>query len=171
MEDNKLIEELVKGNVVGHTTDTVFGLIATFNINNVSKINLLKGRDKNQPLQLLVNSPSQLEAFIKDTGKIGKVEPKTSYIVEASEVFSKYYPSFNNSIMFRVVEGELSKIIKRLGPLFASSANKHGESILTSWKEVEDTFGVITNKKDQVGTKASTIISLLDGEAKVIREE
>ncbi len=168
--ENKLIEELVKGNVIGHTTDTVFGLIATFNVNNVAKLNKLKGRDEKQPVQLLVTSPSQLEAFIKDTGKIGKVEPKTSYIVEASSFFSKAYPSFNNSIMFRVVEGDLAKMAKTLGPLFATSANKHGEEVLTKWQDVEKTFNIQTNKQNQQPGKASKIISLLDGEPKVVRE-
>lgn len=168
--ENKLIEELLDGNIIGHTTDTVFGLVGVFNINNVEKINNLKGRNPQQPLQLLVTSPSQLEAFIKDTGKIGKVEPKVSYIVEASNIFSKHYPSFNNSIMFKLADDELKKIVKKTGPLFATSANKHGEKVLTKWQDVERTFNVLTNKKDQEEGKASKIISLLGEEPKIIRE-
>lgn len=168
--ENRLIEELADGKVIGHTTDTVFGLMAIFNINSVARLNKLKGRKEDQPLQLIVTSPSQLEAFIKDTGKIGKVESKTSYIVEASDVFSKYYPSFEGKIMFRVVDGELAKIVKRLGPLFATSANIHGHETLKEWKDVESTFKVLSNRKEQIGEKPSKIISLINGEEKIIRE-
>lgn len=167
---NKLLEKLVDGKVIGHTTDTVFGLMAIFNKDSVEKINKLKGRPLDQPLQLLVTSPSQIEPFIKDIGKIGKIEPKVSYIVESSSFFSKAYPSFNNSLMFRVVEGELKNIVKSIGPLFASSANKHGEEVLTDWNNVEDTFNVLTNRIDQPEGKASKIISLLGDEPKVVRE-
>ncbi len=171
MENRELIiKELFKGQVVGHTTDTVFGLIVPFNVKNIKKINSLKGRPLEQPLQVLVNSVSQLEAFIKDTGKIGKVEMKTSYIVEASDLFNKYFPeSFNNSIMFKLVDGELGKIIKAVGPLFASSANKHGEEVLVNWRDVEETFNVITNKENQEGKVPSKIISLINGKEEIIR--
>ncbi len=168
----KLISELAKGNVVGHTTDTVFGLIVPFNIENIKKINLLKGRPIDQPLQVLITATSQLEAFIKDTGSIGKVEMKTSYIVEGSFLIEKHFPkSFNNTIMFKLIDGELGKIVKAIGPLFASSANKHGEEVLSKWEDVENTFGVITNKQDQEGGTPSKIISLVNGENKIIRGE
>ncbi len=167
---DKLINELMKGNVVGHTTDTVFGLIVPFNKENVTKINKLKCRPIDQPLQVLVTSVSQLEAFIKDTGKIGKIEMKVSYIVPASDIFNKYFPkSFNNSIMFRLVEGDLAKIIKKVGPLFASSANKHGERILTKWTDVEETFNIITNRENQDEGEPSKIISLLGSEPEILR--
>ncbi len=172
MENNYeiLVGELAKGKVIGHTTDTVFGLMVPFNVVNVTKINELKGRDSKQPLQVLVSSISQLEPFAKNIGSIGKVEMKTSYIVEASDLFNKYFPdSYNNSIMFKLVDGDLGKIIKNVGPLFASSANKHGEDVLTKWKDVEETFSVITNKKDQPEGSPSTIVSLLNNERKIIR--
>ncbi len=165
------MEELVQGKIIGHTTDTVYGLMGIFTKDTVIKINKLKGRPEDQPLQLLVTSPAQLEAFIKDTGKLPKIENKVSYIVEASTFFAKAYPSFNNSIMFRVVDGPLKKIVKSIGPLFASSANKHGQPVIGDWNEVEDVFGVLTNRLDQLDGSPSKIISLLDGEPKIIRGE
>ncbi len=166
-----LINELSEGRAIGHTTDTVFGLMISFNVENTKVLNQLKNRPEGQPLQVLVNNIGQLEAFIKDTGKIGKIEPRTSYIVEGSNIFNKHFTSFNNSIMFRIVENDsLKKIIKQVGPLFATSANLSGQETLTSWEEVERTFKVKTNKENQVTGKASKIISLLEDEPKVIRE-
>ncbi len=166
-----LINELSEGKAIGHTTDTVFGIMISFNVENVKVLNRLKNRNEDQPLQVLVNNVGQLEAFIKDTGKIGKIEPKTSYIVEGSSIFNKHFTSFNNSIMFRVVEdSDLKKIIKQVGPLFATSANLTGQDTLTSWEDVEKTFKVKTNKQNQIEGNASKIISLLDGEPKVVRE-
>ncbi len=166
-----LINELAEGKAIGHTTDTVFGLMISFNVENTKVLNNLKNRPEDQPLQVLVNNVGQLEAFIKDTGKIGKIEPRTSYIVEGSSIFNKHFTSYNNSIMFRVVENDsLKKIIKQVGPLFATSANISGQETLTSWEEVEKTFKVKTNKENQITGKASKIISLLEDEPKVIRE-
>ena len=44
--ENKIVKEILKNNVVAFPTNTVFGLVAKVEKNNISKINLLKKRRK-----------------------------------------------------------------------------------------------------------------------------
>ncbi len=170
---NRLIEKLNNNEVIGHTTDTVIGLIAKVEKENIFKINQLKERSLDQPLQLLISNYSQIENIIEDVDKLKEVyQPMTSYMVKVKDDFSHsaLLPSFNRVIMVRLVEGELAEIINEVGPLFATSANKHQQEFLTNWEDVEELFGVETNKKNQEGGKPSKIISLINNEVKIIRE-
>ncbi len=175
--NKELVNAINNNEVVGHTTDTVFGLIAKLNNENISKINLLKGRYEQQPLQILISKLEQLENIIEETDYIknyinNELSPKTSYIVRVKDEFDDQYllDTFNKTIMFRLVDGEIKELIDEVGPVFASSANIHGEEIFLNYEAVEDTFNVISNRQDQIEGKASTIISLVDDKEKVIRE-
>lgn len=175
--NKELIKSINNNEVIGHTTDTVFGLVAKLNRENISKINELKERDSDQPLQILISNLNQLKDIVEETEYVknyleSKLKPKTSYIVKVKDNFNDEYllDSFNKTIMFRLVEGDLKNIIEKVGPLFASSANKHDQEVFLNYEAVEDTFDVISNRQDQLEGKASTIISLVNDKEKVLRE-
>ncbi len=170
---NKLIERLNNNEVIGHTTDTVIGLMAKVNKDNIFKINQLKERPIDQPLQLLISDYNQVKDIVEDIDKLKEIEqPETSYILKVKPQFNHdaILPSFHNTIMIRKIHGELKEIIDETGPLFATSANKHNRDVLESWEKVEETFGVLTNRSNTTNKKPSKIISLVDGEVKTIRE-
>lgn len=170
---NKLVRELNENNIIAHTTETVIGLMAKLERENIFKINQMKRRPLDQPLQVLASSVEQLIGIVKDIEVLKENnDSKISYIVEADEKFAHdvLLPSFNKTIMIRIVGGELAEIINEVGPLFASSANQHGKDSIREFEKIELVFGVQTNKKDgQEGSRPSKIVSLVD-ENKIIRE-
>ena len=167
---------LNNGEVVGHSTDTVYGLIAKIDKDNIAKINNLKNRKWDTPLQVLVSSLeegfkiSKLDSFSKNY-LLKNFKEKTSYIVKANEEFNDKYllESFKGTVMFRVPTGEILELIKEVGPIFASSANKHGEEILNNKEQVSKLFGIESFGRDIKDPKASKIISLINNEIKEIR--
>lgn len=173
----KTIEQINNNEVVGFPTDTVFGLVAKLNKDNISKINNLKGRDSDQPLQILFESLDKAKEVIKDDGfvldyLIKNYESNTSYIVNAKEEFINKFltKGFNGTLMFRIPTGEINELIKVTGPLFATSANKHGEEPLNSSKQVKNEFNINVFDGKQTKGKPSKIISLLNKEKKIIRK-
>ncbi len=169
----ELIQELKEGKIIGHTTDTVIGLMGLIERENIFKINQLKSRAIDQPLQILIANVKQAENIVKDINVlVENQEPKTSYLVEVNDEFGSnvLLPSFNKAVMIRIVDGELAEIINEVGPLFASSANLHGQDFLTDYQKVELLFNVKTNKKNQEGGKPSRIVSLVNGTKEIIRE-
>lgn len=171
--ENKLIQELDNNRVIGHTTETVFGLLGRINKDTIFKLNQMKGRDMTRPLQILAANYEQLQGIVENVEEVKALnEPKTSYITWATEEFAKenLLPSFNNSIMVRVVSGDLADFLEKSGPLFATSANLHRQDPILEYEKVESTFQVLTNKKDIDGESVhSKVISLIDG-GKVFRE-
>ncbi|NQX83124.1 MAG: Sua5/YciO/YrdC/YwlC family protein [Mycoplasmataceae bacterium] len=174
--NNNIIALLRNGNVVGHSTDTVFALIAKLDKNNIRKINKLKQRDETKPIQILIKSLDQIEEFLKNKEfvknyiNINDIK-KTSLIVEVKHEFSNKFliESFNNTIMFRIPEGNILNIIKKIGPLFSTSANKHGEQPFIDIDDVKNEFKIeVANIKQKKGT-ASKIISLVNNDIKIIR--
>ncbi len=170
---NKLIKELKENKIIGHTTETVIGLMAILSRRNIFKINQMKRRQIDQPLQVLFSDIEQLKGIVENINDLeGHNDSKVSYIVKADLGFAHdvLLPSFNNTVMVRKVEGDLADIINEVGPLFASSANLHGKDSIREFEKIELVFGVQTNKKDgQEGGRPSKIISLID-QSKVIRE-
>ena len=96
MNKDEIIEKLNNNEVVGFPTDTVFGLIVKLNKNNIAKLNNIKQRDENTPLQVL--SPSLREAskhFVNDYFVMeylaNNYKERTSYIVEANKEFNRKF--------------------------------------------------------------------------------
>ncbi len=170
---DKLIDIINNNQVIGHTTDTVFGLLLKINRENIYTLNKLKGRQEDKPLQVLISNIEQARDIVKDVSILeNNMKAKTSYIVEANEQFinNVLLDSFNKTVMVKLATAELKELIETTGPLFATSANINGQKEFVSYLDVENTFNIETNKEDQVEGKASTIISLLNNEIKVIRQ-
>jgi len=75
--------------------------------------------------------------------------------------------SFNKNTFF------LKEVLDAFEFLFATSVNISGEKSLTNAKEIKEVFGnsiLIVKEKETLPGKASTIISLLNDEIKVIRK-
>ena len=162
--------------VVGHSTDTVFGLIAKVKKENIEKINLIKERDIDQPLQILFNKlEDALEVIhIDNETKLylkKKLRNDTSYIVKVKNEFKNKYllDSFVGTIMFRIPTGEIQKILKETKMVFATSANKTGEPPISNLTEFKKVFPKLDGAGRGQSKKSSRIIDLTN-DKKLIRE-
>lgn len=176
MNKELIIQKLNNNEVVAHPTDTVFGLIVKIDKKNITKLNKIKQREENKPLQILFASiKDAAECFKNDYFVMNYIsnnyKSKTSYIVRAKDSFNNKYllNTFERKIMFRIPEGEILEVIKEVGPLFASSANLHDDEPMMDNKLIEDTFNIAVSDIKQKSNKASYIISLIDQEISEIR--
>lgn len=170
-------QKLLDGEVVALQTDTVFGLFVTVQKNNFKKINTLKNRDINQKAQIFFNNFSQIKAwtdlqewqlnFLKQN-----LPSNNSYIVKTNQIgFNK---TGLKTVQIRFPKKKESPLtfdlINDVGPLFASSANLHGEDILDNCKEIVNKFNVSCSSfSKRKNKKPSKIYSLLDNEVKRFR--
>ncbi len=176
MNNDLILKELNKNNVVGYATDTVFALLVKLSKENIAKINILKKRDKDKPVQILFSSLNEVLDLIDDKFAINYLNNnfkyKTSYIVKSKKDFSDNYlkESFNNTFLFRIpIQKELIDLINKSGPLFATSANIHGEEPLQNIEDIKRKFNIVVANIEQKENKPSKIISLLNNKEKIIR--
>lgn len=177
MKYKNLLFELQNNKIVAMPTSTVYGLVAKLDKNNISKLNKLKKRNLEQPLQMLISSLSEIEdkwniSEIERKYILDNIDDKTSFIVSAKKTFSDKFltKSFNKTIMFRVVnKGEIFKLIRELGILFSTSANISGEKPLTNKFEIEKQFNIIVGDEKIGSGISSKIISVINNEIKEIR--
>lgn len=159
---------LIQNNeVIGHSTDTVFGLIAKVDKENIEKINSIKGRRIDQPLQILFSNMEEVLNVIEPNDYVidyikSNLNNSTSFIVKVKEVFANKYlnNSFNKTIMFRIPEGEIQNLLKETKMLFATSANSTGEQPVLNKEQFDSMFPNIKSFGNEALGKASTIIDL-----------
>ncbi len=177
MKNNKILNAILSNEIVAMPTDTVYGLIGILKKDNIFKINNLKKRKSDQPLQILVSDIKQIEdmwigtkfqrAYINEN-----LNSFTSFIVEANESFADkiLLDSFEKTIMFRKTNNkDLVEIINKVGPLFASSANITGDIPINNKSELENKLNIIVGEGENGSKTPSSIISLLNDKERIIR--
>ncbi len=167
------------------TTDTVWGIVAKLHQENYFKIYEIKGRDENKPLIIFAKSIEQLKHI--STGWDSVIENIASeYFPGALTIVmprSKALPDWINpgieTIGMRIPASE--SVMKLLddtedGLLLSTSANLSGSNPVNNYQEALEHF---TDKVDlilepetseQSSGEASTIISYVNGELKVLRQ-
>ena len=156
-------EALLKGEVVAFPTETVMGLGVVFN--NYKAYNLLnkiKERPEDKPYTLMLKDkfiPGSLTILVPL--KKGSVP---SYVTHDSDVIGMRVPTNIEAL-------ELLKAVNL--PLLVPSANKSGSKPAVNSKQVKEIFkNEIKNiiSGEAKGEVPSTIVSLLNGEVKVVRQ-
>ena len=131
----KEIEILRRGGVGVMPTDTIYGLVGSaFSKRAVKRVYKIKKRNKNKKLIVLISSIKDLEKF-----KI-KIDSKTK------KTLSKFWPGkvsiVISNVAFRFPKNKyLIKILKKTGPLVASSANPEGFKHAENIKQAQAYFG------------------------------
>jgi len=176
MNKKLIIEKLNNDEVVAFPTDTVFGLIVKLKKQNIYKLNNIKKRKSDTPLQILFSSLEDAIKFLEEDSFIidylnKNYKEKTSYIVKAKKDFDSKYllESFNQTFMFRIPTGDILELINEVGPLFATSANLHETEPMTDNDMIAKTFNINVSDIKQNSNKASYIISLVNKKVKRIR--
>lgn len=141
---NNCIKTLRDDGVILHPTDTIWGLGASIlSQKGYEKIYKIKGRDRSQPLIVLVSDITMLQAYVKN------IHPRIDNLlthfdrpltVVYSEVHGipEYALSADKSLAIRIVKDpHCAMIIKELDvPIVSTSANISGNPFPKSFQEV-----------------------------------
>jgi L-threonylcarbamoyladenylate synthase len=161
-------------------TDTIYGIIASA-LDKKAVLNLYKirQRDKGKPFIILISSIKDLELFNIELDKnqlsyLKKIWPsKVTVILKCKEKRMQYLHRGSKALAFRIPDKDwLRSLIRKIGPIVAPSANIEGKKEARNIKEAYGYFGdkAIYFDGGRLGSASSTIISLVDGQFKIIRK-
>lgn len=171
----KCVEYLKNSRILIIPTDTVYGFsgiaLPSDEKDTDSKIKAIKGRDQTKPFIQLIASPQDLKKYTDDKipSKLLSYWPGPLTII----VNNKHT---GNTTAFRC-PGDvwLRSILKETGcPIYSTSVNRSGFPILDTQeqiiKEFEKDVDLIITDGDKKNALPSTIVSICDGQVKVLRQ-
>ena len=184
---NKELQASIRPNwqVALCATDTVWGIVAKLSPENYSRIYEIKGRDETKPLIIFAKSIEQLktislgwDSVVEDLAK--RYFPGALTIVmQRSKALADWVNPGVETIGMRIpASPSVMKLLDDTedGLLLSTSANLSGSEPVTNHQEAIEIF---SNKVDLIlkpesselsSGQASTIISYIDGEVRVLRE-
>lgn len=169
---------LAAGRVIAFPTETVFGLGALLNRPAaIKKLYKLKKRPRNKPLQVLVSSfrqAKELGVFNKQSSrqaKKGWPGPLT-LVVHKTKLVPKLITGGTDKVGLRMPKHRtILNLIRRCGPIAATSANEAGQAPALTAKEVKKTLPqlvFILPGRVRLG-KASKVIEATKSRIKILR--
>ena len=144
------VRVLMSGGVAAVPTDTLYGLAADpFNEAAVERIFQLKRRSKGMALPLLLADADEVSRYAKDVPKLASsivrhFWPGTLTIVlKKSDAVPGLVSGGADTVALRVPDHPVPRaIVRKLGfPITGTSANRSGESALTTARDVRREFG------------------------------
>ena len=178
---NKAVLAIKKGDIAVIPTDTIYGIVASAgNQKAVAELYRIRGRNPKKPCIMLCSAISDLSNLGIDidalggVGLLSKIWPNpVSVILPCSNKSLVYLHRGTKTLAIRIPKNKkLRDFLKKTGPIIAPSANPEGEAPAKNIKEAKCYFGgkVGVYIEGKVSKKVSTIISLIDGQFKMIRE-
>ncbi|MBP5601878.1 MAG: histidine phosphatase family protein [Treponema sp.] len=169
---NRTAEVLKAGGVVIIPTDTVYGFsgIAVPALNTAERIRAIKGRAETKPMIQLIACPEDLSKYTSDTvpaNLLQKWPGALTIIVNDNR---------GGTTAFRCPGDEwLRRIIALCGaPIYSTSVNRSGQPVLDEQVDIIKEFGnevdLIVTDGNKKGAKPSTIVSITEGEIKLLRQ-
>ncbi len=181
-------EVLKKGGVVIIPTDTVYGFSGIVDLKNANthletdaKIRTIKGRAETKPLIQLIAKPEDIRLYTNDdipSSLLGKWPGALTIIVHIKDdapLATTAIPE-SRTVAFRCPGDEwLRKIIEECGaPIFSTSVNRSGQPVLDTTKgittEFENEVDLIIDDGDKKGALPSTLVTIENGNVKVLRQ-
>ena len=172
---------LQRGQVVVIPTDTVYGIAAdAFDKRAVQSLLDVKGRGRDMPPPVLVSEAGTLDALavrVPDWARALVVEcwpgPLT-LVLHQQPSLQWDLGETRGTVAVRMPDHEVAlDIIRRVGPLAVSSANRTGMPAATDAGQAEDMLGddvaMIVDDGAAPGGEASTIIDATTDEPRVLR--
>ncbi|MBW3561975.1 MAG: threonylcarbamoyl-AMP synthase [Actinobacteria bacterium] len=175
-------ETLRQGELAVVPTDTVYGVAAdAFNPDATAKVFAAKQRSRTHPLPILVHSPKQLP------GIVGDVPPA------AERLMAAYWPGAltivlhaspdlvwdigdnEGTVAVRMPLDDVTlDVIRQVGPVAVTSANRSGEPPATGVQEARmalgDAVAVYLDDGPRTDSRPSTIVDLTRDEPFLIRD-
>ena len=167
---------LKSGGVVIIPTDTVYGFSGIVFPEPVEgqgpqdRIRAIKGRAETKPMIQLIASPEELSKYTNDN------VPQTLLSKWPGALTIIVNDNRGGTTAFRCPGDEwLRKVIAECGsPIYSTSVNRSGNPVLETEAEIIKEFttevDLIIKDGDKKGAKPSTIVSITDGEIKVLRQ-
>lgn len=177
-ESAKITADILKeGGVVIIPTDTVYGFSGKVESAGAlegqateARIRVIKGRAETKPMIQLIATPQDLAKYTSDNvpaNLLQKWPGPLTIIVNDKR---------GGTTAFRCPGDEwLRKVIAECGsPIYSTSVNRSGQPVLDSEEAIIKEFAgevdLIVTDGDKKGAKPSTIVSIMDGQIKVVRQ-
>lgn len=176
----KAAETLKNGKLAVIPTDTINGLVSlALDKKAVALLYKVRGRAPRKPCIVLCSSVEDLSIFVPKIDDstysfLSKIWPNpVSVILSCPNREFSYLHRGMKTLAIRVPKNQkLLELIRKTGPIIAPSANIEGQPPARNTKEARSYFGdkVSVYVDGKVSDRPSTIISLVDGKIKMIRE-
>ena len=141
---NKAAKILMSGGVIAFPTDTVYGIGASINKSSaIKRIFKLKKRPRNKPLQVLIASIEQAIELGEFSTKALKLAKKSwpgplTLVVYKTKKVPKLVTGGSSKVGLRIpAHSTILKLIRKCGPIVATSANKAEEKPALTARQVE----------------------------------
>ena len=172
----KAAKILNRGGVIAFPTETVFGIGAALDQPKaIRQIFKIKNRPRNKPLQVLVASTKQareLGRFNKKAEDYARRNwPGPTLVVPKTEKVSKLVTGGSSKVGLRLPDHKtILALIRKCGPIVATSANRAGEKPALSTKEVRQNLPKIDHVlSGRVKSGKPSRVIDLTRDAKVLR--
>lgn len=176
-----LSQVLQRSGVLAIPTETFYGLgVNPFDAVAVARLAHVKDRPEGKPILLLIGVREQLVEFVETISPIATVLIEAFWPGPLTLVFAAR-PSLPDLITAGTgtvgvrwtSQSALQEILKRVGPLTGTSANRSGQGSVRTAHEVQDVLGdridMIVDAGPTAGGLPSTVVDV-QGSARIIRE-
>ena len=184
-EIQRVVDELLVGNVILYPTDTVWGIgCDAENAAAVKKVFQVKERPEDKPFILLVSDVEMLKRYVKNLpenfeNQLQNQDRPTTFIFPETQNLPKEVLANDGSVAIRIPNDEFClRMIRQFErAIVSTSANVSGEQTSGSYSGIPDTIKqkvhyVVTHRQEEeITAQPSRIVQLQpDGSLKVIRE-
>ncbi|MGH7217468.1 MAG: L-threonylcarbamoyladenylate synthase [Nitrospiraceae bacterium] len=162
-------------------TESFYGLAAApFDEQALARLWQIKGRSKGKPILVLIGDESQLAPFVRSSPAAGTILMNAFWpgpltiVFPAAAGLSDAVTAGTGSVGIRLSACQpLRDLLRRLGPVTGTSANREGSPPPTTAEEVLETLGValdlIIDAGPTPGGRPSTVIDVR-GPIRIIRD-
>lgn len=175
---NLIAHSLNEHQVIAFPTETVFGLGVKFDsLEGLKRIYEIKKREKNKAVTLMVATKEEIENYAYINEKAKKViqafmPGKITLVLKKKASVDDLYTSGLSSIGIRIPDDAfVLDLLKKVGPMWVTSANLSGQPDMIRAENVYDTFKnqvALVVKKDAGNDLASTVVDLQE-DCKILR--
>lgn len=171
------------GAVIAAPTDTLYGLLAdSRNEGALRRVFRLKGRPQDKPLLLLIDSVKRLDGIVGEVPRIFSVltdefwPGPLTLVLPADPHVSALVTAGTGTVAVRLPDSRLVRTLARYAScgLTGTSANRSGRPGARSADEVAAQLGcrlpLILDAGRVARTMPSTIVDLVSGEPRILRE-
>jgi len=169
------------GELIVYPTETVYGIGACiFDETAVKKLYLAKNRPFDMPLSVAVSDIEMMMTVAEPDERATKLADAflpgpLTLIIKKKDSVPDIVTSMSDKVGIRIPDHSLAlEIIKRTGPIVATSANKHSHPDAVNVNEAVNDLGDAVSMYVDCGPctlgKPSTIVWLTDGKMEIVRQ-
>jgi L-threonylcarbamoyladenylate synthase len=178
---DEVAAEVAAGNLIVYPTETVYGIGADiFNEVAVKNLFLAKKRPFDMALSVAVSDKKMMESIAvldENADKLVKafLPGPLTVIIEKKRDVPDLVTSMSKKVGIRMPDHPVTKeIIKRTGPIVATSANTHSHpdatDIGSAVKDLGSAVSVYVDSGPSRLKKPSTIVWIMNGQVEIIRQ-